>query len=74
MVGDHFYSDYRESTLLVLASVSGIKSLNGGTELIFASKSKDHVRCTLAVHTAVPVVGSTIRPKGFHPECACMIV
>lgn len=60
MKSDHFYSSYRENTLLVSGQVLKVGPINGPFEIVFAGSNSFPVSCQFAKGTAVPIVGSQI--------------
>ncbi|MHB8649689.1 MAG: hypothetical protein ACYDBR_05850 [Gaiellaceae bacterium] len=56
MAGDHFYSDYRERTLVVVGTVASVaRNRGGGASVTFETRSSFGVLCTFATY-----------PSGLH--------
>lgn len=61
MQGDHFYSDYRENTLLIRGLVTSVYQLSGSNLIGFRTDSTFRTRCELSTNSTVPQVGATVR-------------
>jgi hypothetical protein len=61
MTGDHFYSDYRESTLLVTGTASPITRSGSSAIVTFATGSSFKTRCDFASYTGGIRTGDSIK-------------
>ena len=60
MKGDHFYSDYGRSSLVVRGTVTGVARRAGHVVVTFASGSSYATSCDLGPVTAVPHAGESL--------------
>jgi hypothetical protein len=60
MQGDHFYSDYRENTLLVVGSVASVSGNGGAFTLEFATSGTFKALCEFQTGRPPVSVGDTI--------------
>ncbi len=61
MKDDHFWSSYRQDTLLISGVVSTVVHGGGSTVVSFNTDSPYGVQCSFANISHVPAVGQTIR-------------
>ncbi|HSX35681.1 MAG TPA: hypothetical protein VLH84_01975 [Patescibacteria group bacterium] len=68
MKGDHFYTDYRENTLIMVGQVLSVSQNSNVTQVAFATGSSEVTACALAKGVSVPTPGSviTILSEGAH--------
>jgi hypothetical protein len=61
MAGDHFYSDYRESTLLVTGTAASIRRSGNSAIVTFATGSSFKTLCEFASDTGEIRAGDSIK-------------
>jgi len=61
MAGDHFYSDYRESTLLVTGTAASIRRSGNSAIVTFATGSSFKTLCDFASYTGEIQTGDIIK-------------
>jgi hypothetical protein len=68
MKGDHFYSDYRQSALLVTGAVASVSRDGGLVVVAFETGSSYGASCELGAVAVAPQVGQTFTVLAAGPD------